>query len=119
MVRRLKCCVTIWPNATMQFDIFPNPLARARRAFPYVVALQSDLSAIGNDRIIAFVVERESVGKVAGRLMPVVEIRQREFVVLMPSITNVPLSELRGPIGNIAVYRDRIVEALDWMFLGI
>jgi toxin CcdB len=103
----------------MQFDVFPNPLARARRAFPYIVVLQSDFSAIGSDRIIAFVAAREHVGKVAGRLMPVVEIRQREFVVLMPSITNVPLSELRDAVGNIAAYRDRIVEALDWMFLGI
>lgn len=103
----------------MQFDVFPNPLARARRAFPYVVVLQSDLSAIGKDRVVAFIAAREHVGKVAGRLMPVVDIRQREFVVMMPSITNVPLSELRGAIGNVAASRDRLVEALDWMFLGI
>lgn len=103
----------------MQFDVFPNPLARARRAFPYVVVLQSDLSAIGKDRVVAFIAAREHVGKVAGRLMPVVDIRQREFVVMMPSITNVPLSELRGAIGNVAASRDRFVEALDWMFLGI
>lgn len=103
----------------MQFDVFPNPLARARRAFPYVVVLQADLSAIGNDRVIAFVAARDQVGKVAGRLMPIVSIRHRDFVVLMPSITNVPMSELRGAIGNVAPHRDRIVEALDWMFLGI
>jgi hypothetical protein len=103
----------------MQFDVFPNPLARARRAFPYVVVLQADLSAIGHDRVIAFIAARDQVGKVAGRLMPIVSIKRQEFVILIPSLTNVPVSELRGTVGNIAASRDRIVEALDWMFLGI
>ena len=50
--------------------------------------------------------------------MPVVEIGGREFVLLMPSITNVPANELRNPVGNLAAFRDRIVAANDWMFLG-
>jgi toxin CcdB len=103
----------------MQFDVFPNPLARARKAFPYVVVLQSDLSAVGNERVSAFVAPREQIGKVAGRLTPMVIIRRREFAVLMLSVTSIPLSELRGTVGNVSDYRDRIVEALDWMFLGI
>ena len=103
----------------MQFDVFPNPLARARRAFPYVVVVQADVAATGRDRIIAFLATKEHVGPVAGRLMPVVSIKRQDFVLLMPSLTNVPASELRGPVGNIAAFRDQIVEALDWMFLGI
>jgi hypothetical protein len=60
----------------MQLEIFPNPLVRARRIYPYVV-------------------------------------------VLMPSITNVPAAELRRPVGDLTAYRGRIVDAIDWMFLGI
>ena len=51
--------------------------------------------------------------------MPVVEIGGREFVLLMPSITNVPASELRVPVANLAASRDRIIAAIDWMFLGV
>ena len=103
----------------MQFDVFPNPLARARRAFPYVVVLQADVGAAGPDRIIAFLAPKEHFGAVAGRLMPVVRLKRQELVLLMPSLTNVPASDLRGPVGNIAGFHDQIVGALDWMFLDI
>ena len=103
----------------MQLEVFPNPLARARRAFPYVVVLQADIAAMGRERIIAFLAAKAQVGAVAGRLMPVVELGGRDFVLLMPSITNVPATELRGPVGNLAAFRDRIVDAIDWTFLGV
>ena len=51
--------------------------------------------------------------------MPVVQVDGRDFVLLMPSITNVPVTELRSPVGNLNVFRDRIVDAIDWTFLGI
>ena len=51
--------------------------------------------------------------------MPVVQLAGRDFVLLMPSITNVPVTELSGPIGNLNAFRDRIVDAIDWTFLGI
>jgi toxin CcdB len=102
----------------MQLDVFPNPLVRARRAFPFVVVLQSDIAALGQERIIAFLAPRAHLGPIAGRLMPVIEVDGRQFVLLMPSITNVPLAELRGPVANLHAYRDRIVDAIDWTFLG-
>jgi hypothetical protein len=103
----------------MQLDVFPNPLVRARRAYPFVVVLQADIAALGRERVIAFVAARAQMGPVAGRLMPIVELGGREFVVLMPSLTNVPVSELKDAVGNLNGFRDRIVDALDWMFLGI
>jgi toxin CcdB len=103
----------------MQLDVFPNPLVRARRAFPYVVLLQSDISAFGGDRIIAFLAAKAQFGPPSSRLMPVVQVDGRDFVLLMPSITNVPVTELRSPIGNLSAFRERIVDAIDWTFLGI
>jgi toxin CcdB len=102
----------------MQLDVFPNPLVRARRAFPYVVLLQADISAFGSDRVIAFLAAKAQFGSPSSRLMPVVEVDGRDFVLLMPSITNVPVAELRSPVGNLNSFRDRIVDALDWTFLG-
>ncbi|MFI5030676.1 MAG: CcdB family protein [Reyranellales bacterium] len=103
----------------MQLEVFPNPLVRARRVYPYVVVLQADIAATGRDRVIAFLVARRRIGPVTGRLMPIVEIGGQEFVVLMPSITNVPVTELRRAVGDLTAYRSQIVNALDWMFLGI
>ena len=103
----------------MQLEVFPNPLVRARRVYPYVVVLQADIATLGGERVIAFVVARNQLGPGSGRLMPVVEIAGQEFVVLMPSITNVPVAELRRPVGDLTAYRSKIVDAIDWMFIGI
>ena len=103
----------------MQLEVFPNPLVRARGAYPYVVVLQADIAALGRERIVAFLAAREQIGPVGGRLMPVVEIGGREFVLLMPSLANVPVTELRGSVGDLKAFRDRIVDAIDWTFLGI
>jgi toxin CcdB len=103
----------------MQLEVFPNPLVRARRVYPYVVVLQADIAATGRDRVIAFLAARRQIGPVGGKLMPVVEVGGHEFVVLMPSITNVAVTELRRAVGDLTAYRGKIVDALDWMFLGI
>jgi toxin CcdB len=103
----------------MQLEVFANPLVRARRAFPYVVVLQSDVSVQGRERIVAFLAPRSQVAPLVGRLTPIVEFAGKEFIVLMPWMTNVPASELRKPVADLASFRDRIVDAIDWLFLGI
>jgi hypothetical protein len=52
-------------------------------------------------------------------LTPIVQFAGKEFIVLMPWITNVPASELRSPVADLGSFRDRIVDAIDWLFLGI
>jgi hypothetical protein len=103
----------------MQFEVFPNPLTKARSAYPYVVVLQADIAVLGRDRLIAFLAPLERVGAVGGRLLPVVEIDKRSFVVLMPSITNVPVTALRGSVGNLQAFRDSILDAIGWTFAEV
>jgi toxin CcdB len=102
-----------------QLEVFANPLVRARRAFPYVVVLQSDVSVQGRERIVAFLAPRSQVAPLPGRLTPIVQFAGKEFIVLMPWMTNVPASELRKPVADLAPFRDQIVDAIDWLFLGI
>jgi toxin CcdB len=102
-----------------QLEVFANPLVRARRAFPYVVVLQSDVSVQGRERIVAFLAPRSQVAPLPGRLTPIVQFAGKEFIVLLPWMTNVPASELRKPVADLAPFRDRIVDAIDWQFLGI
>lgn len=103
----------------MQYDVYHNPIARARRAFPYVAVLQSDLAETGNDRVVAFLAPHAVMVAVAGRLMPIVSLEGKEYVLLIPSITTLPASGLRNGIGNVSTARERITAALDWLFLGV
>lgn len=102
-----------------QFDVFANPVTRARRAYPLVVILQSDLANIGRERIVAPLVPRVRLPGTTGRLTPHVEIGDVEHVVLVPSLAAIAASDLREARGHVVAYREAIVAALDYLFLGL
>jgi toxin CcdB len=103
----------------MQFDVYRNPIPSRRAIAPFVAVIQADIADTGRERIVAFLVPRPALRAATGRLMPIVEIEGKDFVLLVPSLTGIPVAELKAPLGSLAAYRDAIVEALDWLFLGI
>lgn len=102
-----------------QFDVFENPITRARRAYPFVAVLQSDLAETGRDRIVAPLVPRARLAGTTGRLTPHVKIAGIDHVLVVPSMTAVRAEDLRELRGQLAPYRDEIVAALDFLFLGV
>ena len=102
-----------------QFDVFENPIARARRAYPYVVVLQADLADTGRERIVAPLAPRARLTGTAGRLTPHVKVANVDHVLLVPSLAALPAAELRELRGQLTAYRDQIVAALDYLFLGV
>jgi mRNA-degrading endonuclease toxin of MazEF toxin-antitoxin module len=102
-----------------QFDVFINPIPRARRAYPYVAVLQSDLANTGRERIVAPLVPKARLTGTAGRLTPHVRVLDVDHVLLVPSMTAIAAADLRELRGQIGAHRDAIVAALDYLFLGV
>jgi toxin CcdB len=102
-----------------QFDVFDNPVSRARRDFPFVAIIQSEVASTGRDRIVAPLAPRKRMAKLAGRLTPVVSIKGVEHVLLVPRMTSVAVADLRNPKAQLTLYRDVIVSAIDFLFLGV
>lgn len=102
----------------MQFELFVNPIAAARGAFPFVVILQSDYAETGRTRVVAFLAPAGQVRHPSRRILPEISHEGADYLVFLPEITNLPASLLRHPVGEIASFRDRIVPALDLLFLG-
>ncbi len=100
----------------MQFE---NPIAQARRAFPFVVILQSDVASTGRDRIVAPLVPQNRMAKLAGRLTPVVGVGGLAHVLLVPRMTSVAAVDLRIVKAQLAAHREDIVSAIDFLFLGV
>ena len=71
----------------MQFDVFANPIVAARRAYPYVIVLQSDFVDAATDAIVAPAVPRHLLSDISGRLTPIVVIESVEHAVLVPALT--------------------------------
>ena len=62
-----------------QFEVFANPVARARASYPFVVMLQADVARGGRERVVAPVAPRAAFPVVAGRLTPIMAIERDEF----------------------------------------
>jgi len=103
----------------MQFDVFVNPIVAARRAYPYVVVLQSDFAQGAREQIVAPAVPRKSLAKVAGRLTPVVLIESSEHVVLVPALAGVRRSDLNQRVSSLAAARTDLLAAIDYLFFGV
>ncbi len=102
-----------------QYDVFENPITRARRAFPFVAILQSDFADTGAERIVAPLVPRTRIPGVAGRLMPIVNVLGTEHVLIVPRMSAVPAADLRNARDRLLPNQNEIVEALDLLFLGV
>lgn len=102
-----------------QYDVVDNPVPRARRAFPFVAILQSDLADSGSDRIVAPLVPNARIPGLAGRLMPIVKVEGIDHALIVPRLTVIPAAELRAMKGSLSTYRNEIVAALDLLFLGV
>lgn len=102
-----------------QYGVFDNPIPRARRAFPFVAILQSELANTGRDRIVAPLVPRAQIPGVAGTLTPVVSVAGVEHILLVPRLTPVYSADLRAAKDDLTPYRTQIVAALDLLFLGV
>ena len=102
-----------------QYDVFDNPIPRARRAFPFVAILQSEFADTGRDRIVAPLVPRNRMSATVGRLTPIVKVGGVDHVLLVPRMTAVCATDLRALRDRLTSHRGEIVAALDYLFLGV
>jgi toxin CcdB len=102
-----------------QFDVFVNPIAPARSAYPYVVALQSNFAQDANNQIVAPLVPRGAMPAIAGRLTPVVSIGASEYVVLVPTMTGMRSRDLSKRHCSVAAAHAELLAAIDYLFFGV
>jgi toxin CcdB len=103
----------------MQFDVFANPVSAARSALPFVVVLQSDITATNVETIVAPLALRSKFPEAAGRLLPPVVLDGRDFVVVTASLAALPITDLRRKVGNLAAHRVELLGAADLLFFGV
>jgi toxin CcdB len=102
-----------------QFEVFPNPVTRSRASYPFIVMLQSDVARGGRERAVAPLAPRAAFPVVAGRLTPIMAIERGEFVLLVPSVTTIPVQSLGRAVTSFADRRDDILAAIDYLFFGV
>jgi toxin CcdB len=104
---------------TAQFDVFANPIAAARGAYPFVVLLQSDIMRDAREQVVAPLVPRRSLSKIAGRLTPIVTIDGTPHVAMIPALAVVRGVDLVTRVASLADAREDLLNAIDYLFFGI
>jgi len=102
-----------------QFDVYVNPVARARAAYPFLLIMESDIAAGTSEHVVAPLVERSRLGIMPGHLAPGVKLQDIEHVVLIPALTSMPHRDLREPVCNLSKDRSAILAAVDFLFFGV
>ena len=102
-----------------QFEVFVNPIAAARRAYPFVVALQSDFARHATDQLVAPLAPKASIQDIAGRLTPTVAVNGEAHIVLVPRLAALRARDLTERVGSIAAARSELLAAIDYLFFGV
>jgi toxin CcdB len=102
-----------------QFDVFANRVAATRRAYPFVILLQADLTQNGRDQIVAPLVPLTSIPKVISRLTPIVMVDELEHMALVPALSGIPSRDLTVPHASLASARSELLAAIDYLFFGV
>jgi len=102
-----------------QFDVFVNPLANSRRAYPFVTAMQSDMASNSSEQIVAPLAPLASMSRTAGRLTPVVAVNGVDHVVVVPRLTSIRSRDLAACNTSIASARGELLAAIDYLFFGV
>jgi len=102
-----------------QFDVFVNPIASARSAYPYVVAMQSDFAQGSTDQLVAPLVPRGRMPTIARRLTPIVLIDGSEYAVLVPAMAGMRSRDLAKRHDSVASARTELLAAIDYLFFGV
>jgi toxin CcdB len=102
-----------------QFDVFQNPVTAARRAYPWVVVLQSDFANSSPERIVAPLVPRAAYPQIPGRLTPVVTVEGVDHILMTSSLAGVAARDLGPRIDTLGPSRLEILSAIDYLFFGV
>jgi toxin CcdB len=103
-----------------QFDLYVNTDHDTNQAYPYFVDIQNGLLDTLNSRVvIPLTPVRKSDQTYPKHLCPVIEIKNKKFILLTHQLTSVSVSFLKEREASLTDSRDDIVASLDFLVTGI
>ncbi|HEY7298143.1 MAG TPA: CcdB family protein [Xanthobacteraceae bacterium] len=102
---------------TTQFDVVANPDGEEAAHRPYLLVLQSDLVSGLTSTIVAPLVPREQMSG-AQRLNPILSVDGRDYWLATHELFAVEQRMLRRKVASLADHHDKIMGALDFLFIG-
>jgi toxin CcdB len=103
-----------------QFDVYANPSRTTRKAYPFIVDIQSNvISEIATRIVVPLGRKTHFNSEEMKGLTPTVTHEGEDFLLLIPQVASMPAKALKNPIGSLSHLRDEIIAALDFAITGI
>lgn len=106
--------------AYKQFTVYKNKNPRTRAVYPYLLEIQAPLLESLQTRVVAPLVKASALQKKAiARVTPLITLEGEKYLVLIPQLAGIAKIDLGARVSEVAQYRDDIMAAIDFLFLGI
>ena len=89
------------------------------RDVQWVIVLQDSLHDDLSTRLVAPLVRPEALARTPAGLHPMVDVDGQRWLVMMPLLASLPLTDLEPPLAHLADARRDLVAAIDLLVTGI
>jgi len=103
-----------------QFALYKNKNQKTKNTYPYLVDVQVNLLDGLQTRIVAPLTKAAALKKKSiEHVTPLITFEGEKYLLLMPQLSGIAKTDLGARVGDLSSYRDEIIAALDFLFLGI
>ena len=101
-----------------QFDVYHNPNEETNQIVPYLLDIQADLLDNLAIRVVVPLITASAVGKPIKYLNPKFQIDDITVLMSTVELAGVPVSAIGEKVDSLKEQRDKIIAALDFLFVG-
>jgi toxin CcdB len=102
-----------------QFVAYENPNRDTRKAYPFLLDIQSNLIEDLTSTIVIPLASKRAISKPISRLTPTVSINGNDYLVLTQQISGFPRNGLGKPVADLSHERYALIAAIDFVISGI
>lgn len=103
-----------------QFNAYENPSKASKRAYPYLLDIQSNLLEDLSTTIVIPLCSMHFAGKaVITKLCPILEVKGELFIAFTQQVAGTHKNALGKEVCDLSHYRTEIITALDFSISGI
>ncbi|HSB96863.1 MAG TPA: CcdB family protein [Spongiibacteraceae bacterium] len=103
-----------------QFALYKNKNTKTRNSYPYLLDVQANLLDGLQTRVVAPLAKSAVLQKKAMQhVTPLITFDGEKYLLLIPQLSGIAKADLGPRVGDLSRYRDEIIAALNFLFLGI
>ncbi|CBL46698.1 CcdB-like toxin protein [gamma proteobacterium HdN1] len=103
----------------VQFSVYQNTNPSSKKAFPFLVDIQSNLLDDLRTTVVIPLAPLSTVDKPISRLCPILEIDTKKYVAVTQQLAGIDRKLLGKRVADLSEYRSDFIAALDFVISGI